>query len=404
MSERSGTLGVEYLDLVWQLYNDVSAKVHRKPIFTQLLDHALLCLELRRALGDDCGAADPKESFVAAMGVLPHEPEAGPWLYRGAAQAGWLAIQLARGTASTTPPPSTRPISNLTIIDDLVLSWLLDYPENADLDLPRGVIGLGVYAFAHPDRGVRDKLLTAVVNILEDRLDHDPTGTFIRLPSSPEREREGSAGCRSIGVAHGTAGLVSFLSSIRMSGSASLAERTTPMLNDALRWLLAQRVDRGNGVFPHRVELAERAARPTWCSGDPGVGLALGLAAQATGSPAAHKASSDVARAVLSRPHDDSGVVDACLCHGSAGLIWYGHRLVGDLGLTGGAHLADHWARWTRTQREAGFLTYFGPWGMIRGVTFLEGDCGAALSLLAAVRGGDPCWQELLLAVRLGAS
>jgi hypothetical protein len=390
------TLDRAHLDLVWQLYADVSGKVQRRPVYTHLLDHALLSLELRRALGDDCGAADPRESFVHALEVLPTEPEAGPWLYRGAAQAGWLAIQLARGTGGGPP----RTVSNLAAIDDLLLDVLLDYPDSCDVDLPRGVLGLGVYALDHPDDGVRDKLLGAVLDVLDRRVERDADGLFIRLSSIPERQRDGSAGCRIVGVAHGTAGLVSFLSSVVLAGDDG-ATRARPMLDDALRWLLAQPVDVGHGVFPHRVELPGSSARPTWCSGDPGAGLALEVARAATGSAAAAALAERVARVVVARPADECGVCDATICHGAAGLVWYGHRMH-EAGVPGAAVMARSWAAWVAERRREDRLRYVSPWGMIRDVSFLEGDAGVALALLHATVGGSPSWQELLLAVPVG--
>lgn len=390
------TLSRDYLELVWQLYADVSGKVQRRPVYTHLLDHALLSLELRRALGDDCGAADPRESFVHALQVLPAEPESGPWLYRGAAQAGWLAIQLAKGTGGGAP----KSVANLSAIDDLLLGWLLDYPDSCDVDLPRGVLGLGVYALDHPDAGVRDKLLGAVLDVLDRRVERDADGVFIRLSSIPERQQDGSAGCRIIGVAHGTAGLVSFLSSVVMAAD-HCSDRARPMLDDALRWLLAQRVDVGYGVFPHRVELPESSARPTWCSGDPGAGLALDVAAQATGSAAAAALARDIARVVVDRPSTECGVCDATICHGAAGLVWYGHRLH-EAGVPGAARLCREWAGWVAQHRDEDRLRYVSPWGMIRDVSFLEGDAGVALALLQATVGGSPAWQELLLAVPVG--
>ena len=392
----AGTVSRDYLPLVLQLSEDVSAKVARRPIFTHLLDHALLALELRRALGPDAGVPDPRDSFRAAMQTLGSEPEAGPWLYRGAAQAGWLALQLARDAGGSRTP------AGLSTISDLVMSWLLDYPDTADVDLPRGVLGLGVFALNHPDRGVRDKLLGAVLDVLERRMERDDDGAFIRLAYAPEREQDGSAGCRIIGVAHGTAGLVSFLASLRMA-VPGLDDRVRPLIDDALRWLLAQRIPGGSdSVFPHRVELAGQPARPTWCSGDPGIALALDIAFRATGSRAAAETAADIRRTVLARPPERAGVVDACICHGAAGLIWYGHRLHTDHGLADGVRLAEHWARWVAEHRAEGRLTYFGPWGMVRDVSFLEGDCGVALALLQAVLGGSPRWEELLLAVPVG--
>lgn len=387
------TLGPEWLPLVWRLHDDVAARVQRRPAFSRLLDHALLCLELRRALGEDCGAEDPQQPFRRALAALAAEPAAGPWLYRGATQAGWLALQLSRQAAGGPAPP----VAGLAQIDTLVLDWLLDYPGQADVDLPRGVLGFGVYALDHPDPGVRDKLLEGVLDVLDRRVERDEDGAFIRLADSPERRADGSAGCRVVGVAHGTAGLVGFLSTVVLAGVGP-ADRAGALLAETVAWLLARRVAGAQGLFPHRVESAPASARPTWCSGDLGIGLLLPAAAAATGAPALLDLADEVATALAARAPDSCGVVDACICHGAAGLIWYGHRRHVDDGDPAGVVLAESWARWVADQRAAGPLRYFGPGGMLPDPSFLEGDAGVALVLLQAVVGGRPSWERLLLA------
>lgn len=389
----TASLGREWLPLVWQLYDDVAARVQRYPAFTHLLDQALLCLELRRALGEDCGAADPRQVFRQAMAALGREPAAGPWLYRGAAQAGWLAVQLAQETAVG---PDTR-VAGLARIDALVLDWLLDYPDTADVDLPRGVLGLGVYGLAHPDPVVRETVVGGVLDVLGRRVERDGAGVFIRLADTPERRGDGSARCRIVGVAHGTAGLVGLLSHVVLAG-ADQADRARSLLAEALPWLLAQRLADAPGLFPHRVESAPAPARPTWCSGDLGIGLVLPLAAAASGAVEALTTADDVAASLARRPAADCGVVDACLCHGAAGLCWYGHRRHAETGDPAGAAMARYWAEWVAAKRADGPLRYFGPRGMVPDPSFLEGDTGIALVLLQAVVGGPACWEQLVLA------
>jgi hypothetical protein len=383
----------EQLRLARRLYDDVSERVARHPSYTLWLDHALLGLEFRAALGADAGIADPQASFGEAMAALGRESDVGPWLYRGAAQAGWTAIQLAHSRGRAAP--------DLRGIDACVLAWLDDYPDGCDIDLPRGVIGLGVYALAHPDPVARERLVAGVLSVIEARAETDAHGLFVRMADSPERAAEGSAGCRIIGVAHGGAGLVSFLASAVITCPA-VRDRARPLLDEALRWLLAQRSDVGHTVFPHRVELRYSPSRATWCSGDPGIALALGVAATATGSAEAAAMARHVGLAVLARTDAECGVVDATICHGAAGLTWFGERMARDLGLAGAESFAQHWSAWVEDHRAEDHLRYFSPWGMIRDASLLEGDAGAALVLLQAATGAAPRWEELLLATPVG--
>lgn len=374
----------DLVSLARTLADDTFAHVAEHPTFSTLLDASLLAMELRRTLGQSA-AIEPLDALVQALDVLPSEAAAGPWLYRGAAQAGWLAHRLSEheGTRIGT-----------TAIDALVLESLLDYPDTADIDLPRGLLGLGVYGLWHPLDAYRRRSLEAALDVLERRVEHDRDGVHVSTVPLPERVADGSAGTRMVGVAHGTAGLAAFLATAAVRVPEA-AERIRPMLDGAFEWLLARRQDDGHGVFPHRVELPGRA-RPTWCSGDPGVGTALRLVHAATGDARAAELASHVERMVLARDADDCGVVDACICHGAAGLVWYGTELADRH--EGAAALVDRWSAWISDRRTEGRLRYFGPWGMIPDPSFLEGDAGAALALLQAATGVRGTWRQLILA------
>lgn len=384
----------EQLQLAHRLYQETAARIADQPSFTLLLDQTVLSMEFRRALGDDGSGrgaiADPRASFAEALHALASETDVGPWLFRGAAQAGWTGIHLARSMGVAPPKLGT--------IDEIVMAWIRDYPDAYDIDLPRGVLGLGVYALVHPEPQIRETLVSAVLDVVEQRVERDRNGAYFRMAQSPERAKDGSAGCRIIGVAHGTAGLASFLGSVVL-GCPAARDRASALLSDAVRWLSAQQAGVGHTVFPHRVEVRYTPSRATWCSGDPGIALALGVAARAGGSAEIGSLARHVGEAVLARTDAECGVVDACICHGAAGLLWFGHRMRTDFDLPGARDFTATWSQWIEDRLAEDHLRYFSPWGMIRDVSFLEGDAGAALALLQAAVGGSPSWEQLLLAV-----
>ncbi|WP_159941592.1 MULTISPECIES: lanthionine synthetase C family protein [unclassified Nocardiopsis] len=363
---------------------DMDAGVREAPAFPLLLDLAVARAEFTRATGEEHGA---EEAFREAVGLLRSGGGTGPWLYRGAAQAGWTALRLARARGAEP--------AGLAAVDEAVLRWIADYPAEGGVDLPMGLLGLGVYALAHPDAGFRDKATSGVLDVVEERVERDGDGLLLRLGDSPARRADQSALCRVLGAAHGTAGLVAYLASA--AGTAA-APRARPLLDDAARWLRAQRVGFAHSVFPHRVETRYSPARATWCSGDPGVALALTAAAGVTGDARDADLARTTALAVATRPEEDCGITDGCLCHGAAGLVWFGRRAHDDHGLAEGLECARHWTAWLAERRERGPLTYFNPAGMIRDASFLEGDGGVALALLYAATGTRPAWEQLVLA------
>lgn len=380
------------LRLARVLYADGLAGVREGATFGLYLELAVASLELSHALDEEFPARD---SFHTAMEILRACRGVQPWLYNGAAHAGWTAIHLSRflGTAQ----------GRLAAFDQVVLQWTADFPDNEDVDLPTGLLGLGVYGLAHPSPVVRHKITAQVLDVIEARAEHDD-GMFIRLAPRPARVRltPHLVGQRDLGIAHGNAGLVSYLASVLMSGPPH-RDRAAPLLRAALRWLLRQRSDSGGTVFPHSVETRYVASRTAWCYGDPGVSLALAVAARATGDAEVAAVARQAAAAAVARPPALARVADGCLCHGAAGLCWFGRRAAADLGVGVDGFVA-HWARYLSEQRSRGPLLYAGLLGSDRNPTFLEGDLGAALALVYLATGVRPfCWEERLLAVPVTA-
>lgn len=353
------------------------------------LDLAMADLEFAAVLGEQL---HPEAALRRAVELLGDRQPA-PWLYRGgAAQFGWLTVRLAgRGYV---------PLVDLERWDDVVAQAIAAFPADRDVDLPLGLLGLGVHALAHPNRRTREDLLGGILDVVEARAEHDVDGMFIRLVDAPHRWADGSAGLVVLGVAHGIAGLVSFLASVAAAGLAC-SGRAQPMLAAAVRWLLRQRGDGGVDGGSRWVRTGYQPLRLTWCYGDPGIALALGVAAEATGSAAIAAAAQEIAAAALARPPADAGVVDATICHGAAGLVWFGHRAALRTVDPVARRFVRTWTTYLAQQRAAGPLHYLWPEGMRPDHSFLEGDLGVALALLHVATGAPPAWEQILLATRI---
>ncbi|WP_018686717.1 lanthionine synthetase LanC family protein [Actinokineospora enzanensis] len=375
------------IDLARQIYQDAREVITEQGNLTLHLDLAMASLEFQRALGEDFR---PGESMAKAMTLFRAGRDHEPWLYGGVAHVGWLAIQLANESGAD--------ISGLHRIDDMIMSWILEFPDDRDVDLPFGLLGLGVYALSHPVARVRADLTDAILTVIERRVEHD-NGVFLRLAPWEARIRVTPhlVGQRDLGVAHGNAGLVSYLASAAMSGLPS-QDRAAALLTESLRWLTRQRCDLEGTIFPQTVESRYATARSAWCYGDPGVALALTVAAEASGNDQVRALAAETAAAAIARPAELTRVHDACLCHGAAGLVWFGHRTALDHGHDTDAYVTD-WVADIARRRAAGPLIYTSVVGRRRDHTFLEGDLGTALVLLYRATGVEPLWQERLLGV-----
>jgi hypothetical protein len=206
-----------------------------------------------------------------------------------------------------------------------------------------------------------------------------------------------------LGLAHGVPGAVALLGLACEAGIA--VGEAEPLLKGAVRWLLAQQLPDG---FPCGIESnpAPGPARLAWCYGDPGVAAALLLAARCVNEPAWEREALAIARRAARRPAEQSGVVDAGLCHGAAGL---GHLFNRIFQATGEECLADasrFWFQQTLAMRRHGrgiggfeALTLGDDgqmtWQADQGL--LIGAAGIALALLAATSAVEPAWDRMLL-------
>lgn len=273
-------------------------------------------------------------------------------------------------------------------IDEALTSLLRRYPDQAPYDLVHGLTGLGVYALARWPRPAAAQCLLGVVEQLARRARHDRDGVYWWTPPTwkgPQRERYQPGGV-DLGVAHGMAGVIPFLARVHRVGLAQQTVR--PLLDGAVRWLLAHMVDTVSGpTVPCFVadDIEPGPARSAWCYGDPGVAVALLLAARDVGEPAWEAVATALAMGAANRPPDQSGVVDAGLCHGSAGLAHLFNRMYQ---MTSEPVLADAARFWVeRTLEEPA----------CKGPGLLEGAAGVALALEAASTTAEPVWDQILL-------
>jgi hypothetical protein len=357
----------------------------------------------------------------------------GADLYAGFSGVGWTVEHLqAAFLAAEDPAPSESlpegppprqsapedpqpresfPEDPNTEIDEAVLSVVSRSPWTSDYDLIRGLTGMGVYALERLPRPSAVACLEAVVERLAELAETGPEGvTWFTLPEllAPWQREVFPAGVYNLGVAHGMPAVIGLLAAACAAGVAR--DRARPLLAGAVRWLLAHRLGPGSvSCFPFTVmhDAESQPARLAWCYGDPGVAATLLAAGIAAGEPAWMEAASEIARTAAARPAEGSGVVDAGLCHGSAGV---GHLFNRMFQATGDPVLRQAALRWladTLARREpgeglAGWRAFMSvPSGERRWMPepgFLEGVAGIGLALLAAVSPVEPAWDRLLMA------
>lgn len=297
-------------------------------------------------------------------------------------------------------------------VDDALLRLLSRAsPWPAPYDLVVGLTGLGVYSLQRYPHPLAIECLRRVVELLDERAQHDEHGLYWWTPPAEilnqEARKQYPSGRADLGVAHGVAGVIALLGSICGAGVEQATAR--PLLEGAVRWLLAHSVPTDAGpTFPIWVapDLQPSPARCAWCYGDPGIAAALMMAARGVGDAGWEQAAVALACRAAERPTSETGVVDACFCHGAAGLAHIYNRIYQATGEPKLGRAALYWLERTlgyyRLARDDGGSWVQGskdptrqePW---TGIDLVDGAAGVALVLLAATTSVEPTWDRMFL-------
>jgi hypothetical protein len=325
-------------------------------------------------------------------------------LYDGFTGVAWAVAHLEglAGDGEEAEDPCSE-------IDAALQQILATAPWKGEYDLVRGLVGFGAYALERRPRGTADPIIARVIQHLDELAQHDADGITWWTPREHPRRTQGAGpgGHYNLGLAHGVPGVIAFLAGAVAQGVDP--QRSVRLLEGAVSWLLRRaRWDGPGSCFSHSFGpgLEQGDCRSAWCYGDPGIAAALLLAGQRAARPDWEQAALHLARRAAQRPPDETGVVDAGLCHGAAGLGHVFNRL---FQATSDPVLADAARFWLERaidmqqpgQGVGGYrawgVTADGAEGWIEDASFLPGAAGVALALLASITPLHPAWDRVLL-------
>jgi lantibiotic modifying enzyme len=352
--------------------------------------------------GHGPGTAAAAHYLEEAMDAVASEPM-NTMLYAGFPGVAWAATHLRDALFE---PGTDDPAAD---VDELLREHLDRSPWTGDHDLIRGLVGLGVYALERLPHPAAEDCLKRIVGHLAAAGRRGPQG--VTWWTDP-RWLPGDYGALhpkgfyDLGVAHGVPGVIALLGAAYAAGIA--ADTARPLLADALAWLLdQQQVIDGELTFPYWVkEDWIPKTRLAWCYGDPGVAAALLGAARRVGEPALEREALAIAHRAAARPPERSGVVDAGVCHGAAGLGHVFNRLAQATGDGRLAETARSWFEQALAMRRPGQgVGGYQAWGPPPGAettwwddpSLLTGAAGIGLALLAAATDVEPSWDRVLL-------
>jgi len=349
-------------------------------------------------------AAELLDQSAEALASYPMAPA----LHAGFPGVAWVMEHLQGRLFEEGEEGDEDPLAD---IDEALLPPLGRSPWQGEYDLIGGLAGLGVYALERLPRPTAVTLLERIVDRLAEIADVQEEGAawFSQPERLPEWQREvHPRGVYNLGVAHGLPGVVPVLAGACAAGIA--VDRAQPLLRDAVRFLLARRLDPGLGSCYDTTYVPwepPSLSRLAWCYGDPGIAATLLAAGRAMGEAAWEREAMDVALISAARPEDTALVRDAGLCHGAAGLGHLFNRMYQTTGEERLAAAARYWFERTLAFREAGEgIAGFRAWelnqvtrepGWRSDPAFLEGATGIGLALLGAISPVEPAWDRVLL-------
>jgi lantibiotic biosynthesis protein len=332
-----------------------------------------------------------------ASGMLTQK-RVGPSLADGIAGIGWTIEHLSGD-------PDSQDDANRGV--ELALAELVQTQTwNGLYDLISGAAGFSIFALERVPRPGARRLMALVVEHLErTAVVHDGRCTWhTPARSLPEwQARMAPQGYYNLGLAHGVPALVAILAKAAAAGID--VERARALVDDAVEWLLAHRIEHPRGRFTSWLAGTDddrMPARTAWCYGDPGVACALLTAGRALHVTRWQEAAIDLMRGVAARA-EDCVFQDAALCHGAFGvalaLARFYHATDDDTFRRAANVLFERGMAMRRPDESiAGFAAYDGPNATyVRDPGFLTGAAGIGLALLAFASDQEPSWDRVLL-------
>lgn len=337
-----------------------------------------------------------------------------PALYGGFTGVAWALAHLELSLWDSADVDDLQPLDE-ALLDLLGLDWAGDY------DLISGLVGFGVYALERPDSPLMARCLERIVAHLESLSEPGAPASGVPLGSGvtwktparllPPHQRVGAPdGYYNLGIAHGVPGAIALLAQmcVRPLPPAGAAQ----LLRAALDWWVAR------GLVPECSDemyswlipgTQPSASRTAWCYGDPGVAIALVQAGSALGDDDIFHHGVAIGARAAARTYEQSGVVDAPLCHGAAGLAHLFNRLYQATRDDRFLLSAQRWLDKLMDMRQpgrgiAGYLSWVPSFdGEVKKLVWqgqpgvLTGVAGIALTLLAATTPIEPLWDRHLL-------
>jgi len=290
--------------------------------------------------------------------------------------------------------------------DEMLSRYLQRELEQQRYDFLHQGLGAALYFLERPMNAAAGAALATMVTQLEQAAITLDTGIswkdqFVRKDNTEDHYN--------LGLAHGVPAILAILGILY--GKGICVERTLPLLEKGVQWLLSTRNKPGveaGSWFPtmvtgNNIAIGSPQSRLGWCYGDMGIAITLWNIGVRLGKEAWKREAVDILAHTLSHRDSRNGTVrDAGLCHGSMGIAHIYRRVYTG---SGDERLQAGTGKWLEQTFElgawedgpAGFKTHTLN-GYINTFNLLEGVTGIGLALMAALdEDAMPAWDRCLL-------
>jgi len=278
--------------------------------------------------------------------------------------------------------------------------------ENKNFDFLHGAIGVGLYFISD----LNNKSSLAHVGELVDKIENlsiKDDKRILKWESTVIDSNNNLKLVYNFSISHGIASIIAFLTKTYQKRINKT--KSKKILTGAINYLLKNQNDisKYNCYFPSWISDNEenKQSRLGWCYGDLGISVALYNASKVLKDTALEKFALKVLHYSANRRDlQKEFVVDAVLCHGTAGIAHIFNRMYWNTKDEEFKEAANYWFKKTLEMSKfpdglAGYKAHYteenGGWQNEYGI--LEGIAGIGLALHSWVTQTEPTWDECLL-------
>ena len=319
----------------------------------------------------------------------------------GLAGIGWLIEFLEQNDFLETDTDEM-----LVELDDYLYKIMIEELKNNNYDYFHGASGIALYFTKRKNSHKIKEYLNEYVNTLSEMAVIERE--IIKWESEIRITEENKEKEYNPSMSHGIASLISVLNKIYKLNINKV--KSKKLIYGAMNYLFSieQNTDKYYSYFPSTINIKsdqKATSRLAWCYGDLGISIALWNTSQILKNKVWENKVLEILYYSTTRKNlQKNRVIDAGLCHGSAGIAHIFNRMYINTKEQQFKDAADYWyAETLKMANHKNSLSGYKAWhtekygGWQEEFGFLEGIAGIGLTLMSAISDIEPTWDEILL-------